>query len=102
MTELEKLKNYLDDHGFDARWSYVNDENDQVVVYLDNRRMWDAVCHRWSYGGDRGLLEIYGSICNDVIGWLTADDVIKILEWQAKNNRKWTSIDTMDDIEEGN
>lgn len=102
MTELEKLKNYLDDHGFDARWDSVNNENDQVVVYLDDRRMWDAVCHQWSYGGDKGLLEIYGSICNDVIGWLTADDVIKILEWQAKNNRKWTPIDTMDDIEEDN
>ena len=100
-SELTKLKNYLDKHGIvNERHSVVKDW-DQVIVYKEYdgdesnidtefkepwefvkvfdkwyRRSWDAICHRYSYGGPQGLLEIYGDICDDVVGWLTAEDVI--------------------------
>ena len=42
---------------------------------------WDVVCHKYSYGGERGLLETYGDIVpadwgDDVEGYMTAADVI--------------------------
>lgn len=103
MTELEKLKEYLDNNGYVSEWNSIFGERDQIIVYVlyngtidpkyftsnwdyvvrDDKyyiRSWDAVCHKGSYGGNDGLIEIYGSICDDVIGWLTAAGVIKILE----------------------
>ena len=57
----------------------------QLIIYSDSYREWDAICHYGSYGFEDGLLEIYGSIVpedadDSVIGWLTANDVIKLLE----------------------
>lgn len=45
---------------------------------------WDAICHKYSYGGPEGLLEIMGYIVRsdwdeDVEGWLTAEDVLSRL-----------------------
>lgn len=106
MTELEKLKKYLDDNGYASRYAHHMDRDlnlyapDQIIVYNHGERSWDAVCHEGSYGGKDGLLEIYGTICNDVIGWLTADDVIKILEYYAKLGPKWFPINSLDDIKE--
>ena len=101
MTELEKLKKYLDDKGYDSEWNNVISENDQIIVFngVARIRSWDAVCHPHSYGGMDGLLEIYGSLCTDVIGWLTADDVIKILEYKYNKGTDFIPIDTMSDIE---
>jgi len=52
----------------------------QVLVYNDeNEREWDAVCHSFSYGGDRGLIEIMGGPVedsDDVEGYLTADEIL--------------------------
>ena len=59
----------------------------QIIVYDENgKKLWDAVCHRGSYGYENGLLEIYGNIVDEkkdgdeVVGWLTADDVIARIE----------------------
>ena len=99
-TELEKLKKYLDEHDYDNVWNTILSTNDQIIVYGPGHiRSWDAVCHKGSYGGDQGLLEIYGDLCTDAIGWLKADDVIKILEYIGKES-VWVPIDSMDDIKE--
>ena len=100
MTELDKLKKYLDENGIRNEWNSVMSDMDQIIVYNPRHeiRLWDAVCHQYSYGGEKGLLEIYGSLCTDVIGWLTADDVIKIIENNKKNGG--IPIDSMDDIKE--
>lgn len=41
---------------------------------------WDAVCHSGSYGHEKGLLEIMGTIVqtvdDDVEGWLTAEEIL--------------------------
>lgn len=101
MTELKKLKKYLDKNEIANEWNSVVGYRDQIVVYDDQKhevRLWDVICHKYSYGGVKGLLEIYGSLCTDVIGYLTADDVIKIIENHKKNGG--ILIDSMDDIKE--
>lgn len=90
MDEMMKLWRYLTEHDYCVRWEYriapltifSHTEDlyrNQIIVYdrEDGTRLWDAICHPGSYGYEQGLLEIYGVICNDVIGCLTADDIIK-------------------------
>lgn len=55
-----------------------------VIVYTQdtNERLFDAICHYGSYGYSDGLLEIMGTIVyqddgDQVVGYLTADDVIE-------------------------
>lgn len=77
--EVLKLASLLQARGF--RFS-VNEicGGAQVILYDSrNKRVADAVCHHYSYGGDEGLLEIMGlGAEDDVIGWLTAEDVLRI------------------------
>lgn len=101
MSELDKLEKYLLDH----RIAYERIEEDAVfdrehrlVIRFgrhqicvpcmpeDGECRWDAICQPGSYGYEQGLLEIYGEIVDEatdgdsVVGWLTAEDVIKRLE----------------------
>lgn len=104
LSELEKLKKYLDDNGYVSELHSLTRKDgvpDIVIVYDEYRyhvdsskitneppftfitrdgknyiRTWDAVCHEFSYGGKDGLLEIYGCLTDDVEGWLTAEDII--------------------------
>ena len=55
-----------------------------IVLAAVIERKWDAVCHSGSYGHEDGLLEIMGTIltdeeseCDSVVGWLTAEQVMK-------------------------
>ena len=99
LTELNKLEAYLRDEGIkyarfdkddvplDAEHPYclIQCERHQIIVYdPSGEREWDAVCHRGSYGAEEGLLEIMGNIVQNygdsVEGWLTADDVIELVE----------------------
>lgn len=43
---------------------------------------WDAICHNSSYGGDKGLIEVMGlpQCDEDVIGYLTAEEVLKMVD----------------------
>lgn len=53
------------------------------VLYRDQfgKFVCSAVQHRYSYGGDCGCIEIMGLLtpeeaeCDDVVGWLTAENV---------------------------
>ena len=104
LNELNKLEEYLKDN--DYIYTRIDNDGDknpiidyailnthQIIVYADadkEIRKWDAICHYGSYGYTEGLLEIYGDIVpendyDNVIGWLTADDVIKLLEKENKN-----------------
>jgi hypothetical protein len=77
--EVLKLASLLQARGF--RFS-VNDiwDGAQVILYDSrNKRVADAVCHSHSYGHEDGLLEIAGlGTEDDVLGWLTAEDVLRI------------------------
>ena len=56
----------------------------QILVFDENGDVsWDAICHKFSYGHEKGLLEIMGSIVDnpyDVVeGGLTAAEVLERL-----------------------
>lgn len=61
----------------------------QVIVYDQNhKRLWDAVCGIGTYGYREGLLEVMGTIVpekDDVIGWLTAQDVMDLVHSAAES-----------------
>ena len=90
MSELDKLEQYLKEEGIG--YSRTDENTDlwgrhQIIVFgQDSNVAWDAICHRGSYGFEQGLLEIYGNIVDQekdgdsVVGWLTAEDVIKRIE----------------------
>lgn len=91
MEELDKLERYLKEH----EYCYIREDDDshymnkhQIIVFdSESQRVWDAICHRGSYGYEQGLLEIMGTIvdnkeCDSVEGYLTAEDIIKRLEAQ--------------------
>lgn len=100
MNEMIKLWKYLTDHNYNVSWEYQpahrNHSEDcylyknQIIVYDENNdRLWDAICHYGSYGYEHGLLEIYGVICDDVVGYLTADDIInKYIEVGDTNGKR--------------
>lgn len=98
MSELDKLEKYLKERGikyeridkdlvYDPSGS-IKDLGRHQINVLDETgyRLWDAICQYGSYGYERGLLEIYGVLVNEekdgdcVVGWLTAEDVIKRIE----------------------
>lgn len=102
LTQLNKVEQYLKDNNIpyereDKEDKLVSIERDgkhyvlyeqtefhQICVPSRERRKWDVICHRGSYGAEQGLLEIMGTIvrpCGDSVeGWLTADDVIARIE----------------------
>ena len=108
LTELNKLEEYLKSHGiqyeridhdriYDPKGYLMKLERHQICVPVEDEdlREWDAICHWGSYGYEEGLLEIMGSIVHErdadsVVGWLTAEDVIKRIE-KRKDNGKDTN-----------
>lgn len=96
LTELNRLEEYLKtnripyeraDQDDEPLYPEVMFERHQLIVYDERgNRLWDAICHKGSYGAEAGLLEIMGNIVNEetvgdtVEGWLTAEDVIKRVE----------------------
>lgn len=81
MTEIEKLEIHLKDIGIPYELMKAYD-GFQITVF-DSRMKYrfDAICHSLSYGGPRGLLEVKGWWLlrkNDVEGFLTAEDVMKM------------------------
>lgn len=96
-TEMEKLIKYLYKNvDGDDRMVFTRPccGGQQVVVCEESGRrwLWDAVCHQHSYGGNRGLIEVMEHTennyvltaeereCDDILGYLTAEDIIKRLE----------------------
>ena len=84
--EMDLLEEYLRKKEKPYQRWYL-DNGEQIIVYdEDGHRLWDAVCTKYSYGHERGLLEIMGNIVDkkragdSVEGWLTAQDVIDRVE----------------------
>ena len=97
MSELDKLEKYLqENHITYQRIDKAGHfDTHQIVVYKDGERLWDAVCHRGSFGYKEGLLEVMGEPVvkptdgDRVAGWLTADDVIARWTEYRQNGRRW-------------
>ena len=96
MSELDKLEVYLKEHGipYVRKVPYTEHDWNQIVVPSDKKEEyeWDAICHFGSYGYEKGLIEIMGSIVDkkrvgdEVEGWLTAEDVIERIERKEKEH----------------
>ena len=95
MSELDKLEQYLKENGVEytrkdtaGLW-----DTHQIIVFDNGVRIWDAICHRGSYGYEKGLLEVMGdpvvkpSDGGSVCGFLTAKEVIE--RWTEFKNRGW-------------
>lgn len=99
LKELDKLEKYLIEHRIehnrydsDGKWDAGNGlviemDRHQICVPEEGERCkLDAICQKGSYGCNEGLLEIYGEIVDEekdgdtVVGYMTAEDVIKRLE----------------------
>lgn len=86
-TEMDKLAAKLTEMGiqFEDRQICFTIGR-QIAVYEKGRKVWDAVCSPFHYGGQCGLLEIMGVIVDgkrengEVKGWQTADDVIQMVK----------------------
>ncbi len=93
MTHMERLVALLIDH-------YIPFEITQCwntpQVWYPNKEnaVCDVICHRGSYGGNEGLLEIMGLLTDEeaeydsVVGWLTSGEVFnRILDHYNENLR---------------
>ena len=92
MTEFDKLVKWLNKNNYNYTLTDLCG-GDQVIIYTeDGARFCDVICHRYSYGYERGLLEMMGIPVNTedcVKGYLTAEDCISILKgtYDWKNNQ---------------
>ncbi len=77
-TEMMKLAYGLRDRGIKFSIESLYDGIQIVVEDGD----WDAICHSGSYGHEKGLIEVMGlpQCEDDVIGWLTAEEVLKMVD----------------------
>lgn len=97
LTEMNKLEKYL----HEKHIPYDRIDQDKILdqsgfVRLERHQMcvpnanylwsWDVICHWGSYGHEEGLLELSGDLVDykkdgdTVVGYLTADDVIRRIE----------------------
>lgn len=78
-TEMTTLINKLiiANIPFELTTDCCGNENNQIWYPSYDKSVCDVICHKFSYGGTKGLLEIMGLTDNedDVEGWLTADEV---------------------------
>ena len=87
-NEIDKLIKILNDQGVccPIDWKVKELYGRPQVIFLNpqsEERIGDAVCHFGSYGHERGLIEVMGfPFCEeeDVVGFLTADEVIHQIE----------------------
>lgn len=85
-TEMDKLAAKLTEMGiqFEDCQIYLT-RGRQIAVYEKGRKVWDAICGPFSYGGQCGLLEVTGVIVDgkrengEAKGWQTADNVIQMV-----------------------
>ncbi len=87
-TEIDKLIKILNTKGncCPVDWDIVELYGRPQVIFLNpqnGEEIGDAVCHFGSYGHQKGLIEVMGfpfSDKEDVVGFLTADEVIHQIE----------------------
>ena len=77
-TEMVKLAIGLHERGISYE---IRPLFDGMQILCDG---WDAICHEGSYGHEIGLIEVMGlgesKDGDDVIGWLTAEDVLRLVD----------------------
>jgi hypothetical protein len=83
MTEMQKLDAALTEMGVEHTYDLEYMDGEQIIVLKNGKYHWDAICIPGSYGWGDGLLEVMGKPLvgdgKNVLGFLTADDVLKML-----------------------
>ena len=91
-SEMIKLKNKLED----VNIPFVAEYDDFYRLHIMYPNNWNnscrcsVICHEYSYGFEEGLLEIMGLLTeeekesDDVVGWLTADNVFERIQKDYK------------------
>ena len=87
-TEIDKLIKILNAQGvcYPIDWKVKELYGRPQVIFLNpqnGEQIGDAICHFGSYGHQEGLIEVMGfpfSDEEDVVGFLTADEVIHQIE----------------------
>lgn len=94
MTEIEKLDAALTEMNIGHEYVIVPFGGGDVIIAYGGRfgtkYLFDAICNEFSYGGKQGLLEVMGKwlIGNrDVVGRLTADDVVKLINKKLEEKK---------------
>ena len=80
--EIERLIEMLTnaDIPFEVTDDVMGNSNNQIWYPNFEKHICDVICHKYSYGGKDGYLEIMGLSDNeydDVEGWLTAEQVFE-------------------------
>lgn len=77
MEELNKLRELLEKNNIDYTNKSNVSKNDGIDINYKDYEI-SVISHKFSYGGNRGLLEIMASfIEGEVKGYLTAEEVMK-------------------------
>ena len=81
LREMNKLEAVLKSKGAFYKRIPLSEDGikEQIVVYspTDGRRIWDVVIGLGTYGSGEGLLELMFKDSGEVIGYLTAEGVIR-------------------------
>lgn len=94
MTEIEKLDAALTE--MNIGHEHIVEPlggGDAIVAYsgrFGEKYLFEVICNEFSYGGRQGLLEVMGKwlIGNrDVMGRLTADDVVKLINKKLEGKK---------------
>lgn len=93
MTEMTKLINMLTEANipFELTTDVMGTPNNQVWYPTYANPVCDAICHKYSYGGKDGLLEIMGlvdeTVTDDSVeGYLTAETVFNRIHAHYTHN----------------
>ena len=97
LNEMDKLETLLIENGIDYKRidQPANNKNafDFHKIYGKIKNFqWDVICHHGSYGYENDLLEYSDTIEPDIIGYLRAEDVLKLLKNIDYRKGHWDAI----------
>ena len=89
LTEMNKLEEMLQKEGIEYR--RIDEPGEKVTedsytgefhqIRVDGSKyQWDVICYPGTYGFDKGKLEYQDNVEDDVIGGLTAEDVMQLVQ----------------------
>lgn len=96
-TEMEKLITMVDNANYENCVEEIFD-TPQLILKKNGARVGDVICHKYSFGGDNGLLEILGCGIkdsdgeDDAKGYLTAEECFEIIREYYESQRNLTLL----------